>query len=92
MARTDPIFRLRVPPELVERFRQRAAANGRSMAQEIVVTLEAALDQESDVEILKEAVEALKGGMADAQTRLVAVEKHLFGGGITLGKTKIGRK
>jgi predicted HicB family RNase H-like nuclease len=73
MARTDPIFRLRVPPELVERFRKRAAANGRSMAQEIVIALEAALDQESDVEVVKDV-------LATVWKRVHALEAKVFEG------------
>ncbi len=81
MGREDPHFRLRIPEELLEKFRERSAANNRSITAEIIATLGTALEQESDLLTMKST-------MDDMQARLKAVEQRLFGGLISLGETK----
>jgi hypothetical protein len=70
MARGDPNFRLRIPEELLEKFRERAVANNRSATQEIVVTLEAALAQETTIERLTRQIREIN-------SRVDAVEREI---------------
>lgn len=56
MARTDPVFNLRMPSEMKDELAERAKRNGRSMNSEIVQILEDALSGESlnmDAEFLE---------------------------------------
>lgn len=47
MSRTDPQFKLRVPPELRAKIEQSAFASRRSMNAEVVIRLEASYAQEN---------------------------------------------
>jgi predicted HicB family RNase H-like nuclease len=46
VSRTDPQFKLRVPPELRAKIEQSAFASRRSMNSEVVIRLEASYAQE----------------------------------------------
>ncbi|HBS80581.1 MAG: hypothetical protein CMK99_21285 [Pseudomonas sp.] len=46
MSRTDPQFKLRVPPELRDKIEQSAFAARRSMNAEVVIRLEASFAQD----------------------------------------------
>jgi hypothetical protein len=64
MARGDPNFRLRIPEELLGRFRARAEASNRSLTQEIVATLERALDQEGEFAEMKKQMKLMEAQLA----------------------------
>ena len=49
MARDDPHFNFRMPLEVREKIKNRAAANGRSMNAELLQIVQDALDQPSPV-------------------------------------------
>ena len=46
MSRTDPQFKLRVPPELRAKIEQSSVASRRSMNSEVVIRLEASYAQD----------------------------------------------
>ncbi len=67
MARGDPNFRLRIPEELLERFRARAEASNRSLTQEIVATLERALGQEDEFAEMKKQMKLMQAQLTVAE-------------------------
>ncbi|HEI8512867.1 Arc family DNA-binding protein [Morganella morganii] len=63
MSREYPQFKLRMPPEIRDKLKQRAAINGRSVNSELLQIIEDALNQPSPVSGYRNEVER----MADQQ-------------------------
>ncbi|MFL7751338.1 Arc family DNA-binding protein [Raoultella ornithinolytica] len=71
MARDDPHFNFRMPLEVREKIKNRAAANGRSMNAELLQIVQDALDQPSPVSGYRDDAERLADQQAEQFKRVV---------------------
>ena len=73
MGRDDPQFNLRLPYELKEKVKQRAAANGRSLNAELIQIVQDAMSKPSPVMGYRDEEERIASLIAD-QVKEVAAE------------------
>lgn len=80
MARDDPHFNFRMPLEVREKLKQRAASNGRSMNTELLRIVEDALSKPSPVQGCRDDAEKLADQQAE-QFKAVVFEtlKNIYG-------------
>lgn len=71
MARDDPHFNFRMPLEVREKIKNRAAANGRSMNAELLQIVQDALDQPSPVSGYRDDGERLADQQAEQFKKVV---------------------
>ncbi|MEZ7027269.1 Arc family DNA-binding protein [Klebsiella variicola] len=71
MARDDPHFNFRMPLEVREKIKKRAAANGRSMNAELLQIVQDALDQPSPVSGYRDDAERLADQQAEQFKKVV---------------------
>ncbi|PLD27951.1 hypothetical protein B6I51_24720 [Klebsiella pneumoniae] len=71
MARDDPHFNFRMPLEVREKIKNRAAANGRSMNAELLQIVQDALDQTSPVSGYRDDAERLADQQAEQFKKVV---------------------
>lgn len=71
MARDDPHFNFRMPLEVREKIKNRAAANGRSMNAELLQIVQDALDQPSPVTGYRDDAERLADQQAEQFKKVV---------------------
>ncbi|HBY9645607.1 TPA: Arc family DNA-binding protein [Klebsiella pneumoniae] len=71
MARDDPHFNFRMPLEVREKIKNRAAANGRSMNAELLQIVQDALDQPSPVSGYRDDAERLADQQAEQFKKVV---------------------
>lgn len=71
MARDDPHFNFRMPLEVREKIKNRAAANGRSMNAELLQIVQDALDNASPVSGYRDDVERLADQQAEQFKKVV---------------------
>ncbi|MDG1643479.1 Arc family DNA-binding protein [Klebsiella huaxiensis] len=71
MARDDPHFNFRMPLEVREKIKNRAAANGRSMNAELLQIVQDALDQPSVVSGYRNDAERLADQHAEQFKKVV---------------------
>ncbi|HHB7877316.1 TPA: Arc family DNA-binding protein [Klebsiella pneumoniae] len=71
MARDDPHFNFRMPLEVREKIKNRAAANGRSMNAELLQIIQDALDQPSPVSGYRDDAERLADQQAEQFKKVV---------------------
>lgn len=71
MARDDPHFNFRMPLEVREKIKNRAAANGRSMNAELLQIVQDALDQPSPVSGYRDDAERLAYQQAEQFKKVV---------------------
>lgn len=71
MARDDPHFNFRMPLEVREKIKNRAAANGRSMNAELLQIVQDALDQPSPVSGYRDDAERLADQHAEQFKKVV---------------------
>ncbi|HIE8537781.1 TPA: Arc family DNA-binding protein [Klebsiella pneumoniae] len=71
MARDDPHFNFRMPLEVREKIKNRAAANGRSMNAELLQIVQDALDQPSPVSGYRDDAERLADRQAEQFKKVV---------------------
>lgn len=71
MARDDPHFNFRMPLEVREKIKNRAAANGRSMNAELLQIVQDALEQPSPVSGYRDDAERLADQQAEQFKKVV---------------------
>lgn len=71
MARDDPHFNFRMPLEVREKLKQRAASNGRSMNTELLRIVEDALSQASPVRGYRDDAEKLADQQSERVKKMV---------------------
>ncbi|EMM6943338.1 hypothetical protein TUM12151_32010 [Morganella morganii] len=71
MSREYPQFKLRMPPEMRDKLKQRAAINGRSVNSELLQIIEDALSQPSPVSGYRNDAERMADQQAEALKRSV---------------------
>lgn len=71
MARDDPHFNFRMPLEVREKIKNRAAANGRSMNAELLQIVQDALEQPSSVSGYRDDAERLADQQAEQFKKVV---------------------
>lgn len=71
MARDDPHFNFRMPLEVREKIKNRAAANGRSMNAELLQIVQDALDQPSPLSGYRDDAERLADQQAEQFKKVV---------------------
>lgn len=71
MARDDPHFNFRMPMEVREKLKQRAASNGRSMNTELLRIVEDALSQPLPVRGFRDDAEKLADQQAEIVKKMV---------------------
>ncbi|HBR1421800.1 Arc family DNA-binding protein [Klebsiella pneumoniae] len=71
MARDDPHFNFRMPLEVREKIKNRAAANGRSMNAELLQIVQDALEQPSPVSGYRDDAERLADQHAEQFKKVV---------------------
>ncbi|EPK4542394.1 Arc family DNA-binding protein [Serratia marcescens] len=71
MARDDPHFNFRMPIEVREKLKQRAASNGRSMNTELLRIVEDALSQPHPVHGYRDDAERLADQQAETVKKMV---------------------
>lgn len=71
MARDDPHFNFRMPLDVREKIKNRAAANGRSMNAELLQIVQDALDQPSVVSGYRDDAERLADQQAEQFKKVV---------------------
>lgn len=71
MARNEPKFTFRMPPEVKEKLKSRAKINGRSFNAELLQIVQDALDQPSPVSGYSDDAERLAGQQAEQFRKVV---------------------
>ncbi|ECR9024953.1 Arc family DNA-binding protein [Salmonella enterica] len=80
MARDEPKFTFRMPPEIKEKLKVRAEMNGRSFNSELLQIVQDALSEPSPVSGCRDEVERLADQQADMVKKLVFdTLKNLYG-------------
>ncbi|EBL2004198.1 Arc family DNA-binding protein [Salmonella enterica] len=80
MARDEPKFTFRMPPEIKEKLKVRAEMNGRSFNSELLQIVQDALSEPSPVSGYRDEVERLADQQADMVKKLVFdTLKNLYG-------------
>ncbi|EAR8219675.1 Arc family DNA-binding protein [Salmonella enterica] len=80
MARDEPKFTFRMPPEIKEKLKVRAEMNGRSFNSELLQIVQDALSEPSPVSGYRDEAERLADQQADMVKKLVFdTLKNLYG-------------